>query len=362
MSAVAVIDRTFALRRTAEVLGIAIAESEAPRLGRLLLAQSLRRAVFIAAPCEEQTARSLSLAALAPLTDDVAALKEQIGDTLQDLISMGDIFEQRTDLGERSEVILRPAPPAFVLRRDGSLLIIGIAGDEITPTLETPVVYYPSGLRSVRPADAHLCRSALLDLGLIELSERTWLHPPGTISAAEHVAAWSARLPTDLRPEKIEDLEILDTAAPVSFYKGRWCPLHAKHEGIFVARRPQRYGAKLWCLAEVKDGIVQRFADIRARDSRSRDCDEAWRLQAAMDAVAGTPQRVGLAVNGLAATLSFSAPLPAWAARHLSFLGQQVPPSRALLAFEIPAENAADELRWLSEKLWLAQNDEGGVA
>lgn len=108
--------------------------------------------------------------------------------------------------------------------------------------------------------------------------------------------------------------------------------------------------------------MVQRFTDIRAKDSRSRDCDEAWRLQAAMDAAAGAPQRVKLAVNGPAATLSFSAPLPAWAARRLSFLGQQVPPSRALLAFDIPAESAADELRWLSEKLWLAQNDDGEAA
>lgn len=170
MSAVAVIDRAYALRRTAEALGLTFNEGEAPALNRPLLAQSLRRAVFIAAPCDAHTARSLSLSALAPLTDDVAALKTQIDDALHDLISMGDILELRVDSGERSDIILRPAPPAFVLRRDGSLLVLGVSGDEITPALEIPVVYHASGLRSVRPADAQSCRSALLDLGLICLS------------------------------------------------------------------------------------------------------------------------------------------------------------------------------------------------
>jgi hypothetical protein len=362
MISVAVINRPDALQQTALSLGLLSDAGDTPALNRILIAQSLRRTVYIAAPCDAQTTRSLVEAALVPLSGNPDALNEQIDDALQDIIAMGDVLEMRSDSGARSDTVLRPAPPAFVARPDGLFLILGISGDDLTPALGIPVLHHASGLRSARPTNAEQCRSALLDLGLTELSERVWLHAPATASAAEHAAQCKARLPAELRPEKIENFEVLDGALPTSFYKRRWSLLHTRHTGMFVARRPQRYGAKLWCLADVKDGVVQRFVDIHAVDSRARDCDEAWRLQAAMDAEAGTPQQVEIAVSGTNATLSFSAPLPTWAARRLHFIGEQVSAPRALIAFEMPAASVDHEANWLKEKLWLARKDEGGVA
>lgn len=164
------------------------------------------------------------------------------------------------------------------------------------------------------------------------------------------------------RPEKIDGLEVLGNEPQTSFYRGRWTNLHQKHVGIFVARRPQRFGAKLWCLVDVRDGTVQRFTDIRAKDTRTRDCDEAWRLQAALDASSGAPQRVRVQACGPASLLSFSAPLPAWASRRLAFIGEQVDVPRALISFKVPMENIQDELRWLGENLWLVRSDDGGIS
>ena len=267
MSSVAVMNRSDALRQTALSLGILSAAGDAPALNQILIAQSLRRTVYIAAPCGAQTTRSLALAALAPLCDNPDTLNEQIDDALQDIIAMGDVLEMRSGSVGCSDTVLRPAPPAFVARPDGLFLILGISGDELTPALRMPVLHHASGLRSTRSTDAEQCRSLLLDLGLTELSERVWLHTPATASAAEHAAQWKARLPAELRPEKIENFEVLHGALPASFYKRRWSLLNTKHSGIFIARRPQRYGAKLWCLADVKDGLVQRFVDIHAKDS-----------------------------------------------------------------------------------------------
>lgn len=362
MNGVAVIDRAKALAQTARSLGLTPDSASMSSQSRAILAQSLRRASFNAAPCAAQVLRALVFAVQSPLTDDTDSLKAQIESALDDLIAIGDILEMRSDSEARSDLVLRPAPPAFVVRRDGSFIIIGVAGDEITPFSEPPIVHHESGLRSICPADAQTYRSELLGLGLIELPERLWLFAPAAVSAADVVAHWKARLPVDVRPEKIEDLEILDGASTTTFYKGRWSALHPKHAGIFVARRRQRYGAKLWCLVDVKDGLVQRLVDIRARDCRTRDCDEAWRLQAAIDASAGTPQGVRVSSTEAATTLAFSSPLPAWAARRLSFIGNQVASPHALLAFEIPTENAQEELQWLGENLWLARNDEERIA
>jgi hypothetical protein len=360
MSSIAIIDRAEALRHAGQSLGLASVSGDGMAIGRTLLAQALRRAVYNTAPCDAQTARSVVQEALSPLTDDLEALKEQIDDTLHDLVAMGDIFEMPADDG-KGHVVLRPAPPAFVARSDGSFIILGVAGDEITPTFESVVLHHTSGLRSTRPRNTEICRSELLDLGLIELAERLWLQAPATCSATEHVAAWMARLPVEIQPEKIDDFEILQPPSQSSFYRGRWSPLHVKHVGVFVARRRQRYGAKLWCLAEVKDGSVLRLTDIHARDARIRDCDEAWRLQSAMDATSGAPQRVSVTSNGQISLLSFSAPLPAWAARRLAFIGEPALAPRSLLAFEISTRSADSELSWLREKLWLACGNDGEI-
>lgn len=353
-----VISAAQALEQTHCSLGVKF-ETDAVPPSRPLIAQSLRRAVFNTAPCPAQTLRSLVFAALSPFTGDAEALKVNIEETLEDVIAMGDILEMRTDLDGRRDVVLRPAPPAFVGRRDGTFIILGVAGDEITPAMQTTVVHQDSGLRCIRPDDTQTCRNELLDLGLIELSERLWLFVPAQMSAIDVLAHWKGRLPVDAKPETVEGLEILNGASATTFYKGRWSGFSAQHSGTFVGRRPQRYGSKLWCLAEVMDGVVLRLVDIRAKDSRTRDCDEAWRLQAAIDAAVGTPQAVRVSANGSTSILAFSAPLPAWAARRLSFIGKPVSVPRSLLAFEIPQQNVQDELRWLGENLWLARKEKG---
>ena len=355
MSAVTIIDRSEALQQAAKSLGL---ESQGhTTITRSMLAQSLRRAVFNAAPIAAHALRELVVAALEPLADNTETLKMEIEETLRDVIAMGDILEMRTDFSGRSDIVLRPAPPAFIERRDGTFVIIGISGDEITPDLETPIIHHARGLRSARSAHSQTCRAELLNLGLIEIPERLWLHAPAVLDATDFVALWKARLPTEFNSEKIEDLELLDTALPTSFYKGRWVTIRANHTGLFVARRRQRFGSRLWSLVDVKDGIVQRLTDIRTNDSRARDCDEAWRLQAAMDAAAGAPQKVMVFENGLTSILAFQGPLPSWAARRLSFIGEQVIMPRALLAFKISTDNVDDELRWLGDNLWLTRAD-----
>jgi hypothetical protein len=357
MSSVSVIDRPTAMALTARSLGVALNAGGA--IGRALVAQSLRRAVFIAAPCTHRAARELAVSALEPLADDVPALRDQIDQVLDDLIAMGDLLEMREEPGRETACILRPAPPAFVRRRDGSIAILGVAGEEITPSLQVGVVHHASGLRTIIPADAEACRAMLIDLGVIELPERIWLHAPPAATASDHVKFWLTKLPSDVAPACLDGVEVLDTGLPVAYYKGRWSALNSKHAGIFITRRPQRFGAKLWSLAEVSGGAVERFVDIHPKDSRFRACDEAWRLQAAFDAVAGHPQQVAVTITGSTATLSFFSPLPAWAERRLCTVGERIDSRGALFAFELPAASADAEAAWLADALWLTRVERG---
>lgn len=363
MTPVAVLSRAGALSKTALSLGLPeeSATLEGAGASNALLAQAIRRSVFIAAPCSMRTTRTVVTAALASLTGDAAALEVRVAGVIEDLVATGDLLEMRADGPEGTDMLLRPAPPAFVKRKDGTFILLGVAGDEITPVHDLPVAFRPSGLRTLTADAPETCRRALLDLGLIELPENLWLHAPAATAAESFLNLWTAKLPSTNNPETIEGLEILDTAAPSTFYKGRWKPLNDKHAGIFVARRPQRYGASLWCLVDVRAGVVQRFIDIHSKDARIRDCDEAWRIQAALDAVASAPQRLVVSPAGEKATLSFTSPLPAWAVRRLNLIGERVAPPRALLGFELPIHNKDDEVRWLQQMLWLTSEQGGEV-
>lgn len=360
MKTVSVINHRAALSIVAHSLALPDEVATLETTNNALIAQSLRRSVFIAAPCSARNVRNLVEAALLPLAGDHKDLDERIERVLEDLIAIGDILEMRRESTDGSELVLRPAPPSFIRRSDGTLIILGVAGDEITPVVEGTVCFRSSGLRTISPVDPATCSLALRDLGLIELTTSMWMHTPAITTAIEFLQTWLVRLPQAAHPEKVEELEILDTNTPTTFYNGRWRLLRDNDNGTYLARRPQKYGAKLWSLVEVKAGLVHRLVDVHSKDGRIRDCDEAWRIQAAFDARAGAPQRVGVLRENSIATLSLCSPLPAWAVRRLTMLGDQFKPVGALLGFRIPIQNVDDELRWLESMLWLAR-DNGGV-
>ncbi len=351
--AVSVLDKSEALRLTAASVGLT--NNAAASVSGALIAQLLRRAVLISAPCTSSVVRDLAFNALKLLYDDPVSLTDMIETALEDLIAIGDVFEMRGEDG----LVIRPAPPAFVLRRDNMVVLLGVAGDFLTPPTGFHIDHQQNGLRTITPSDLQNCRQRLLEAGLVELPEKSWLHGPKAIPSSTFFEMWMAKLP-EARPEVIEGVEVLNSAKPTTYYKGRWEELNKRHDGVFVARRPQRYSAKLWCLAHVGGGAIKRFIDIHATDSRIRPCDEAWRLQAAIDAKNGTPQKVALSSSGGVERLSFSSPLPAWAIRRLSIVGARVPLGEAWLAFDLFSRCADAETQWLAETLWL-QRSEGGT-
>jgi hypothetical protein len=352
---VIVLSRTDVLKELAKSLGLSPEDAHINVSSNALIAQLIRRAVFIAAPCSIRNARNVVTTALEPLTIDGQEFEDRVASVFEDLLATGDILEMRHEGQESEGIILRPAPPAFVKRKDQSFILLGVAGDEITPVYDQPIDYRASGLRTLASNNPVACQNALLELGLIELPLATWLHAPASVDAETYASAWRAKLSIPQSPQMLEEIQILDTKMPVHFYKGRWKALSDKDVGVYLARRPQRYGANLWCLVDVQDGLVQRLVDVRSKDSRIRDCDEAWRLQAAFDVLASAPQKVNVSSNSDKSVLTFGSPLPAWAVRRLCQIGERVSPERALLGFELPRPNAEEEIRWLESMLWLAR-------
>jgi hypothetical protein len=329
-----------------------------------LLAQVTRRAVAIMAPCATHELARAVTQSFAGLADDDEAFAGRIEAIVEDLIVYGDILEMRESAengwsGTKS-FVLRPAPPSFVKRKDRSIAVLGIAGDQITPLtaeLNSRVIYH-GALRIIRASEHEDLEALLIDLGLLKLPERTWLRLPDFETAANHVVSWRQSLAAEPATTLIEGLGILDTARSPTFYKGRWVPPDRMHKGMYVARRPQRYGAPLWCLVELENGSLRRFKDLSTRGDRLRPFDIAWRIQAALDAVSGTPQRFESSTHDPSrTTLRFYSPVPSWCERHLSIAGEKGTAERCLFCFEIPTAQLDTEAGFLREALWMAKKE-----
>ena len=94
--------------------------------------------------------------------------RDAIEECLDELIAYGDIFEMKRladDPWDTPAVVLRPAPPSFVSRSDGSVVILGVAGDyhsALTPDLDE-LVNYMGPVRTLQPIDGRNLREEVID-------------------------------------------------------------------------------------------------------------------------------------------------------------------------------------------------------
>ena len=170
------------------------------------------------------------------------------------------------------------------------------------------------------------------------------------------------------RPAGVVDgLRVIAPEEKVTYYQGRWRSLKPADSGLFVARRPQAYGADLWCVVLIADGAPARFLDLPADDLAAPGHDEAWRVQAALDAAGGSPQvfsvvRATGTGASLGRTVDFFSPLPRWAERYLQLAGMAVPKSRgALFSYRVPEDALPDLADFLASMLWMHQTTTEGA-
>ena len=154
----------------------------------------------------------------------------------------------------------------------------------------------------------------------------------------------------------MDDVEIISHGGNVKYYKGRWQIL-ANQTGNYVARRPQKFGAKLWCYLETVNGNVIKVLDLPIHKSRNRACDEAWHLQSAIDRISGNPQILSIKnVDEDNLLFEFFSPIPQWSQRYLDALGTRQNTSGCLFSYIIPSTVFEEVERFFEEMLWIKLN------
>ena len=350
------------LRNCRETLRLPGDETE---LDEVLLAGMLRRCAGILCPCSRATLRSEMINSLNHLHTDTDSLADRLNDIIEGLIVYGDLLElsdvATVDPKVKSTWVFA-APPRYIVRPSGWIFLIGIVADQdvLLPESIATLVSYRGCTRRIKQLPDEQIEVALSAQGMQEISDSVWHQMPKDETAKNLLERCQHSLMAESRCGLINDLEILDSAKSVKYYRGRWAS-PKKQTGTFVARRPQEFGAPIWCFVQLKEGVPQRLIDLPLSRFRWRDCDAAWHLQMAIDHRRGQPQLYRRRETGNGIRFDFFSPLPQWFERRLLIFGHSLPREQCLISYELQSKEAENEERLLQKKLWLApDNDQLG--
>lgn len=323
------------------------------------IAGALRRAASFFCPCTTKTLVRGVVEPLQGLVDDLRAVGDLAEETLGAMVAYGDFLEHPDrvwESGDGGPTLLHAAPPSFVPRENGTVLLLGISTDlpaSLPGDLGTRVecAYH---VRRLRPFAGEDLPATLSQLGLVRLAPKRWFGGPSVESAARWVSRIDDLLDAAGASGPVSGLRVLELERPVRYYRGRWREAGPRHSGRFVARRTQAYGADLWCYTQLDGGNPVKILDFPIGSTRWRGCDEAWHLQMALDAHHGEPQRFRVR-PGPSGTrvMEFYSPVPMWAQRRWDAIGEPVPPAGCLFAYRLPASEVSEEVKFASDALWL---------
>ncbi len=324
------------------------------------IAGALRRMASVLCPCAGSTLVRGAVRPLRGLVEDLEVFKGMVVETLEAMIAHGDILEQldvEANSGQGASTLLYAAPASFVARESGSVILLGVTHDQLSalPDEIAERVEYVRHFRRLSPLPGEDLREELGQFGLVQVSYDRWLKAPRPETPDQHLSGVNRLLEAAQPSRDVPGLLILDPERPVRYYHGRWIEVQSQ-SGRFVGRRDQAYGAMLWSYVQLCNGNPERLIDFPVAGSRWRGCDEAWRLQMAIDAQRGYPQRLKVRSGPRdTCVIEFFSPVPMWARRRLDAVGEPVSCSGCLFAYKLPQAECAEEVRFIHDKLWLEE-------
>ncbi len=321
------------------------------------IAAALRRSARFLCPCASATLVRAVVEPMKGLVEEIDAFRESVWDTLEAMIAHGDFLEHCDIEGSSNATLVYGAPLGFVARNSGAVILLGVSSNQLSslPSDLADRVEYVKHLRRLKPLPNEDLSVVLPQLGLRAVSYLGWLQSPGDEAPDQHISRLNRLLDAGPASGAVPGLSILDPEQSVRYYRGRWREVRAD-SGRFVARRDQAYGSNLWCYVELISGEPQKLLDFPLASSRWRGCDEAWRLQMAIDAQRGNPQRFRLLPGTEAGTvIQFFSPVPAWAQRRWDAVGEPTTNQGCLFAYRLAESEVAEELRFARGTLWLEE-------
>ena len=325
--------------------------------GLTLTAAALRRLCSFMCPCPEHAVVAAVVRSFRDMPDLASCDVEFVESVVERLLTGGDLLELSKVAmagAEEHPTWVYCAPPGFVERGE-RIYIFGIGPDDaqFLPESLHARLKLDGAARFLESEPGEGLPDTLASLGLRKISPKTWLSGHSAETASTTVQKASTRMERDGVRGALPGLTILRHADGERLsYSKRWGE-PAKESGLFIGRAPQAHGAPLWYLLHLQVGAVTRSILLPSPDRPERACDEAWRMQLAIDAANGFPSTCRVTAVGDGCRLDFDFPLPMAAKRRLLFLGGRESDQRAVFSFSLPTSESAQEASFLKTHYWI---------
>lgn len=325
--------------------------------GLTIMAAALRRLCSFMCPCPEHAVVAAVMRSFRDIPDLAACDVDSVESVVERLLTGGDLLElsQVAMAGaEEHPAWLYCAPPAFVERGE-RIYILGVAPDDahFLPASLHARLKLDGAARFLESESSAGLPDTLVSLGLRKINPKTWLSDHPAETAGTTVQKALTRMERDGVRGTLPGLTILRHAdgERLSYLKRWGAP--ADESGLFIGRMPKAHGAPLWYLLQLREGEVIRSLLLPYPDRAERACDEAWRMQLAIDAANGFPSICRVTAVGDGCRLDFDFPLPTAAKRRLLFLGGRESVQRAAFSFSLPTSESAQEASFLKTHYWI---------
>lgn len=328
-----------------------------------IVAAMLRRLASFMCPCAEGALLSAMRRSLRGLPTFESCDDDFVSTVIERLLTGGDLLELSRVVMSGVEVEDRPtwlfcAPPGYVVRGDRAY-VVGVAPDDahFLPASLQERIRSDGATRFLSPQADERLPDVLLSLGLRKISQETWLSNRNPEAAGEAVDRALKRLRRDGVHGDLPGLTVIRHADGQTVpYAARWAEPTGRF-GIHIGRAPQPYGARLWFVVDLRDGEVMRSLLLPYAERPERACDQAWRLQLAIDAVAGFPATFHASSVGGDHRLDFNFPLPIDARRRLLFIGGREVDAQAAYSVQISNSQLEIEKEFLRMHCWMRSRD-----
>lgn len=336
-----------------------------------VIAAALRRAVTIN-PSISRTTLISSVAdpLISMIGEDYLSQKKPetefrsfILNVLLDLTAIGDVVEiQETDesLFVQQKTVYYPGYPSFVTRNNGDVLLLGSLNGYNSPIpwdIQDKVVHR-GPLRIIPTFAVPDARQKLIRFGLNEIPGNAWISTPPEEEANKHLVRFDRDLDNRNLEGNLQPQRIL-AGEDVTYYSGRWRAKTITDNGRFIGRITQAYGSPAWAYLDIAAGQVLKSRFFGSPGSRYRACDEAWRLQSAIDSVKNNPQRMHIKkVSATEKAVCVYSPLPSWLERRWVLLADKRKETGSFSTYRFHNDDIDEEIDFAHKMFWLDVSEE----
>jgi len=320
-----------------------------------LVVALLMRGLWLWTPCTRAMATTNTLRALR-VFDQRQIEREIIEFALDELISSGNIVELQSRVLYDGRLLstLFVKPPSYITLESGALAISGFSrgSREQLPEKLLTSGKLSNSLILISSSEAPKILDDLEASGIKKTDANLWINQPEFIEAQTRIDKISIQAAAARPVSQIEDLRLIDPVSDVTYYPGRWTNQPADDMRT-VGRRPQTYGADLWCFVDYSEKQF-RFIDLPSTTELTEGRDEGWILQLAIDYINDNRQKVKVSeANPDILRLDFFSPIPGWVERRWALYGKKSWPHGVLFSYEFEADIGWGEVEFAERELYL---------